>query len=75
MPTLSLQLLAENAIKHNVVTKDRPLEVLITNENDYIFIKNNLQSREEIIESTSVELDNLKQRFMPESYWRQKSVT
>ena len=63
LPTLSLQLLVENAIKHNVVSKDRPLEVSISTENECVIVRNNIQIREEKIASTGIGLENLRQRY------------
>jgi len=38
---LSLQLLLENTIKHNVVSEENPLKVTITEENGYLIVSNN----------------------------------
>ena len=63
IPTLSLQLLVENTVKHNIVTKDHPLEVSIASDGQYIVVKNNLQIRDTENLSTGVGLENLKQRY------------
>jgi two-component system, LytTR family, sensor kinase len=46
LPSLTLNLLLENALKHNVTMKETPLTVIIeTNANDTITVKNNLQKK------------------------------
>jgi len=49
---MSLQLLVENAIKHNAATAENPLEIKIYLENDYIVIWNNI-NRKKLYEPTS----------------------
>lgn len=63
LPPLTLQMLLENAIKHNSIEEENPLQVTISAENDgYIEVKNNLRKRTDIL-STRLGLDNLKQRI------------
>lgn len=64
LPPLCLQLLIENAIKHNVVSKKSPLQINIyTDDSNYLYIENNLQSREENSASTGVGLDNIRKIY------------
>lgn len=60
---LSLQLLLENAVKHNVVTPSAPLKIIIKEENGQLIIKNNLQPKQVLKKSTGVGLMNIKQRY------------
>ena len=60
---LTMQLLMENAIKHNIVSRDEPLSIHVYVEGDYIIIKNNLQLRESHEESTGVGLKNIINRY------------
>ncbi len=62
IPPLSLQLLIENAIKHNIAGKDEPLKIKITAENNSIGIENNLQLKESTY-STYKGLKNLIARY------------
>ena len=63
MPSMTLELLVENAIKHNVVDRERPLNLHFTIKNDQLIVKNNLQLRNDISNSLGIGLDNLKKRL------------
>ena len=63
IPPLSLQLLVENAIKHNVISEKKPLKIDIFNNNDSLIVKNNLQPKDCINESTKIGLNNLTERY------------
>lgn len=60
---LSLQLLLENCIKHNLATSSKPLIIRIFTEGDVLCIENNLQIREQIKESAGIGLANIVQRY------------
>jgi len=60
---LSLQLLLENCIKHNLATSSKPLLIKIFTEGDTLCIGNNLQIREQIKESAGIGLSNIVQRY------------
>lgn len=65
VPIYSVQLLVENAIKHNVLTASQPLEILIIpgKENDSISIENNIQPKLTIEGGRGVGLSNLAERY------------
>jgi two-component system, LytTR family, sensor kinase len=61
---ISLQLLIENAIKHNVVSRNRPLTIHIhSNGNDTLVISNNLQPKQHPEPSTQTGLRNISKRY------------
>ncbi len=60
---LSLQLLLENAVKHNKITSDNPLEIRIFEENGYLSIENNISPKTSLEKSTKVGLKNINQRY------------
>jgi two-component system, LytTR family, sensor kinase len=60
---LSLQLLMENAIKHNIVSANKPLQINIFSDNGSIVVDNNLQMKKQISESTGIGLDNIRNRY------------
>jgi len=63
LPPFTLQFLLENAIKHNVVSLNQPLKIVIQNKSNHIVIRNNLQLREDVPNSTKTGLLNLKNRY------------
>lgn len=61
---LTIQILVENAIKHNTVSKAKPLYINIYVENgNSIVVKNNLQIKNVIEKSTKTGLANIRQRY------------
>lgn len=60
---LSLQILMENAIKHNIVSAEKPLHIDVFAENGSLVISNNLQMKNQINESTGIGLDNIRNRY------------
>jgi sensor histidine kinase YesM len=60
---LSLQLLLENTVKHNVVSEQRPLHIRIYVEGDYLAIQNDFQKKEVIQSRQGVGLQNIVDRY------------
>ena len=60
---LSLQLLLENAVKHNMVTSSKPLHIRIYEDGDHLVVMNNLQPKQIVKKSSGVGLENIKQRY------------
>lgn len=60
----ALQLLIENATKHNAVSIDSPLEVAITVEEDRLRVSNRLQPRLSKQPSTGKGLKNIRQQYL-----------
>ncbi len=64
LPPLTLELLIENAIKHNAIGSETPLTIELIVENDYLLVRNKIQLRmESEIFSTKVGLKNLTDKY------------
>jgi len=61
---LSLQMLVENAIKHNIVSSDQPLQIIIFTDDHYLVVRNNLQKKMVIKETGSIGLNNIRDRYI-----------
>lgn len=60
---LSLQLLLENTIKHNVVSQQKPLYIRIFEENGYLVVQNDFQKKEVLNDRKGVGLQNIINRY------------
>lgn len=63
IPPLSLQVLAENAVKHNIISNQKPLLFEIYTEGRVLKIRNTLQTKQSTEASTMVGLSNLQERL------------
>lgn len=59
----SLQLLVENALKHNIVSRENPLHIQVTSENGQLIIRNNIQKKQQVEKSTGIGLMNIRNRY------------
>lgn len=65
IPPLALQMLLENAIKHNVVSKEDPLKVRVyMHDSLFIVIENTMKAKIDKDPSTGVGLDNIRNRYI-----------
>ena len=61
---LSLQILFENAIKHNIISSTKPLKIkVLINNSGKLIVENNLQKKKQIKDSTKFGLENIKNRY------------
>lgn len=60
---LSLQILFENAIKHNVVSEEDPLKINIYRKENYLIIKNKVNLKQSMDYGTGIGLENIKMRY------------
>jgi sensor histidine kinase YesM len=63
LPPICLQLLAENAIKHNEFSEERPLIFSVSLENEELVVKNKLHRKQLRKPSSRIGLNNLKERY------------
>ena len=62
IPPMSLQLLVENAVKHNIASRKKPLKVKVFSQGEWLVIRNNLQKKKNVI-STGLGLPNIQNRY------------
>jgi two-component system, LytTR family, sensor kinase len=64
IPPLTLQLLVENAVKHNPVSKEKPLYIYISAiDNTQLKVVNTKSTMHDAVPSTRIGLDNIRQRY------------
>ncbi len=63
IPSLTLEILVENAIKHNIVSKESPLQIDIFIEDNKLIVQNNLQIRDDGVQSIGKGIPNLQGRL------------
>ncbi|CAN5643909.1 histidine kinase [soil metagenome] len=63
LPSLSLQMLVENAVKHNALSKSKPLTVIISTQNKQLQITNNIQPLIKHVPSGKFGLKNINSKY------------
>jgi sensor histidine kinase YesM len=63
IPPLTLQMLIENSIKHNIISSQQPLLIEINMEEDYLVVKNNIQRKKISGIPSGIGLKNIESRY------------
>ncbi|MDW3196846.1 MAG: histidine kinase [Cytophagales bacterium] len=64
IPPMTIQLLVENAVKHNVISKDNQLRIHVYNSGNWLVISNNKTKKPAKTTSFRIGLENIKNRYM-----------
>jgi len=64
VPPLAIQMLVENAVKHNQKDKDDPLHITIESTKKHIVVKNNITEKPSNITSFNIGLKNINSRYL-----------
>lgn len=64
IPPLTLQMLLENAVKHNVLSEEDPLKVQVISDKKYIIVKNNITKKPQKVSSFQIGLKNINSRYL-----------
>lgn len=64
IPPFTLQLLIENAVKHNALSVEDPLEIRIYTEQELLIVENHLIPRRTVEVSSRMGLKNIKERYL-----------
>jgi len=60
---LSIQLLVENALKHNVISREHPLHITIREKDGYLWVSNAIHKKVHLEASTKVGLNNILEQY------------
>lgn len=63
VPPMAVQMLIENAVKHNEISDAHPLNISILEEDNYIYVKNDLHLKVVESETPGIGLDNIRSRY------------
>ncbi len=63
IPPLSVEMLVENCIKHNIISTEKPLRIIIRPEGEKLVVENKKQLIKGDIPSTGHGLENIQQRY------------
>jgi sensor histidine kinase YesM len=63
LPPLTLQILVENAVKHNAMRKDQPLQIQIGTREGRLVVTNNLQRKYRQVSSNRIGLSNIAKKY------------
>jgi LytS/YehU family sensor histidine kinase len=63
LPPCSIQILVENAIKHNEFTEEKPLVIKVSVNDHYVQVSNNTKPKLYAVNSTGIGLKNLSSRY------------
>lgn len=63
IPPMSLQVLVENVVKHNSISRSNPLKIIIRSDGEYVIIENNIIPRIHVVNSMGIGLANIQEKY------------